>query len=160
MSDQRTPEFDWALWLQWLAATTLGWVLGGMMLAGLALGVAGVVLGTLQWVVLRQRLRQAGWWILASAGGWTIGWVTVSVVIPPESWIHGGAVLGTAIGAAQWLVLHRQFYQAGWWVIISALAWTIALEGLTGELLVGAVVGAVTGIALELLLRYPETLKV
>lgn len=131
-----------------------------MMLAEFALGVAGIVLGMLQWVVLRQRLRQASWWILASAGGWTIGWVIIIAVIPPETGIPSGTVHGVALGAIQWLILQRQLYQAGWWIIISALAWTIALEGLTGELLVGAVVGAVTGIALELLLRYPETLKV
>ena len=140
-------------------ATTLGWVLGGILLAEFALGVAGVVIGMLQWVVLRQRIRQAGWWILASAGGWATGGVFVATVLSPEVGVPVGTVLGAAMGASQWLILQRQLYRAGWWVIVSTLAWTIGLEGLTGELWVGTVVGAVTGIALELLLRYPGLIK-
>jgi hypothetical protein len=159
MSDQRTPSFDWTLWLQWLMANTLGWVLGGILLAEFALSVVGVVIGILQWVVLRQHIRRAGWWILATAGGWAAGWAIVIAVVPPEVGIPIGTVLGAAIGTTQWLILQRQLYRAGWWVVVSTLAWTMALEGLTGELLVGAVVGAATGIALELLLRYPGLMK-
>jgi len=45
----------------------------------IALGATfGAVLGTTQWYVLRQRVRQSGWWILASTTGWALGW-TVSI---------------------------------------------------------------------------------
>lgn len=140
--------------------TTLGWVLGGILLPELAMVTAGVLIGILQWVVLRQHVRQAGWWILASALGWAAGWGIVIILIPSELGILTQPILGAAMGATQWLFLRRQLYQAGWWIPVSTLGWTIGLTGLTGELLVGAVVGAVTGITLELLLRYPSLMKV
>jgi hypothetical protein len=140
--------------------TALGWVLGGVLLPDFALASVGFVSGIMQWVVLRQYMRQAGWWILASALGWTAGWGIVITLIPPQLGILTEPVLGAALGTTQWLFLRRHFYQAGWWIPVSALGWTIGLTGLTGELLVGAVVGAVTGIALELLLRYSTLMKV
>ncbi|GAB4531541.1 MAG: hypothetical protein Kow0063_10930 [Anaerolineae bacterium] len=139
-------------------ATSLGWVLGGLILPELALFSVGLVTGILQWVVLRQYLPQAGWWVLASAAGWAGGWALIGVA-PLQPGILAEPLLGAAVGTLQWLVLRRQLRQAGWWIVISALSWTVALTGLTGELLVGAVVGAVTGIALELLLRYPGLRK-
>ncbi len=63
------------------------------------------------------------------------------------------------MGITQWLFLRRHLHQAGWWIVVSALGWTAGLTLLTGPLLVGAVAGAVTGIALELLLRYPNLMK-
>jgi hypothetical protein len=70
-------------WLWWLAATMLGFALHGLSL-GLSAGVMGdqvtaaglgllcggaVVVGIPQWLVLRQHLPHAGWWIVASAAG-------------------------------------------------------------------------------------------
>jgi hypothetical protein len=159
MVDQKEPFFDWTLWLQWLVVTALGWVLGGVLLPELALVAAGLMIGTLQWVVLRQRIPQTAWWILASVVGWAGGWAIVIALVPPEVGFLTGTVLGAAMGTLQWLFLRQHFHQAGWWIVISALAWTFGLTGLTGQLLVGAVVGAVTGIALELLLRYPGLMK-
>jgi serine/threonine-protein kinase len=140
--------------------TTLGWVLAGVLPSEFALVATGLVIGTLQWVVLRQYLRQPGWWIVFSALGWTAGWGVIITLIPPQLGILTEPVVGAALGTTQWLFLRRHLYQAGWWIPVSTLGWTVGLTGLTGELLVGAVVGAVTGIALELLLRYPSLMKV
>jgi len=159
MSDPRRLPFGWTLWLQWLAVTTLGWVLGGLLLPGLALVTAGLVIGILQWVVLRQRLPEAGWWILASTVGWAGGWAIVIALVPPELGVLTGAVLGAAMGTLQWLFLRGHFHQAGWWIVVSTLGWTAGLTLLTGQFLVGAVAGAVTGIALELLFRFPALTK-
>ena len=159
MSSQTLPQFDWTLWLQWLAVTAFGWILGGVLLPGLAPVAGGLVIGVLQWVVLRQRLPQAGWWILASGVGWAGGWTIVITLAPPEFGILTTTVLGAAMGTTQWLLLQRHFYRAGWWIVVSALGWTAGLALLTGPLLVGAVAGAVTGITLELLLRYPALMK-
>jgi hypothetical protein len=63
------------------------------------------------------------------------------------------------MGLLQWLFLRQQLYRAGWWVLVSTLAWTVALSGFMGQFLIGAIAGAVTGIALELLLRYPGLMK-
>ena len=140
-------------------ATTLGWLLGGVLLPDLAMFTAGLMIGVFQWVVLRQRVPQVGWWVLASAAGWAGGWAIVIATVPPEIGILTGTVLGAAMGTLQWSYLRRHFHRAGWWIVISTLGWTIGLAGIMGQLLVGAAVGAVTGIALELLLRYPSLMK-
>lgn len=36
-----------------------------------------------------------------------------------------GAIGGTVIGLAQWLVLRRWCPQAGWWILSSTLCWTV-----------------------------------
>ncbi len=129
------------------------------MLPELALVVAGFMIGVLQWVVLRQRLTQTGWWVLASAAGWAGGWAIAIAPVSPEFGFLTGTVLGAALGTTQWLFLRRHFHRAGWWIVVSALGWTAGLTLLSGPLLVGAVAGAVTGIALELFLRYPALMK-
>jgi hypothetical protein len=159
MSDKTAPSFNWTLWVEWVGATAIGWLMGGLLLPDLALFSVGLVMGILQWVVLRQYLRRAGWWILASAVGWSGGWAIALALAPQGIGILTEPLLGAAMGTLQWLVLRRQLHQAGWWIVVSGLAWTIALTGFTGQLLAGAVVGAVTGIALELLLRYPGLMK-
>ncbi len=75
------PRMGW-----WVAATTGGWL---MVLLGIALAgwlqwtrslsswfwlpvVLGVIMGAVQWMLLRRRLPQAGWWIAASAAGWAL----------------------------------------------------------------------------------------
>jgi hypothetical protein len=76
------PRIGW-----WIAATALGWPLGiaGVYLVYAALPAAleasstwplalvlvsvGGATGLAQWLVLRRRVRRAGWWILASALG-------------------------------------------------------------------------------------------
>jgi hypothetical protein len=159
MSDKRGPTFNWTLWIEWLGATAIGWLLGALVLPELALFSVGLVMGILQWVVLRQRLRQAGWWILASAVGWTASWGIALALAPQGIGMLTEPLVGAAMGTLQWLVLRQQLRQAGWWIVISILGWTVALTGLAGQVLAGAVVGAVTGIALELLLRYPGLMK-
>jgi hypothetical protein len=156
MSDHTTPSFDWILWLQWVMLTTLGWILGGVVFPELGLLVGGVVLGILQWAVLRQQLRQAGWWIAASGVGWALGWAMAIILLPPELGVLAGPLIGLTVGSLQWLVLRREVRRAGWWLVVSPLAWTAGLSGLLGMLLVGTAVGVITGIALELLLRYPR----
>jgi len=145
------PAFDWAFWLQWVLATTLGWIVGWAVTGELAVGA---VIGIAQWLVLRPQVHQAGWWILASTIGWAMGTAVVMVVFPPEPGVLAGALLGAMIGLAQWFVLRRWVRQAGWWPITSMLGWTIGLTGIMGASLTGAVVGAVTATALELLFRY------
>ncbi len=159
MSDRRRPSFDWALWLQWILCTTLAWILGSLLPQAFALFAGGVVIGVLQWTVLRQRIGHAGWWIVASAVGWAAGWVLVIAMIPPEFGILTGTVLGAAMGILQWFILRRLVRQATWWIVVSVLGWTVALTGFMGNLLIGGVVGALTGTALELLLRYPGLMK-
>ena len=71
----------WRFWLGWLLASTAGIIVGGVVSspfgeninAGVRLAVNGALfgdaVGLAQWLVLRQQLARAGWWVLASILG-------------------------------------------------------------------------------------------
>lgn len=154
MSDQETPRrtdaFDWVFWLQWVMLTTLGWLLGWTLFTEVG---SGVGIGVMQWWMLRTLFPQASWWMLASTLGGAVGWGIAIILVPSELGILAGAIVGAGIGVAQWLVLRRWVYQAGWWIPLSALGWALGLTGLLGAPLVGVVAGAATGVALPFLLN-------
>lgn len=140
-------------WLQWLLATTVGWVGGlaalvlipgttsSVLVEGAVLAAAGSLVGALQWLVLRRRISRAGWWIPASAAGWCAGlgisWLYTAIA----AWYleRTGALTGTLIGASmgaaigilvgagvgvlQWLILRRQVRRAVWWISASTVSW-------------------------------------
>jgi len=81
--------------------------------------------------------------------------------LPPQVSVLSGGILGLSVGVSQWFILRQWFKLSWWWIIVSTLGWALGLTGFLGESLVGAVVGAVTGFALELLLRNQrETSKI
>lgn len=137
-------------------ATTLGWFLGGLIFTGLSFVTSGIAIGLLQWLVLQQRIHHPWRWVIASAAGWFLGYLIVILGIPLEFDILNGFVLGLATGTAQWLLLRKEVLWAGWWIIFSAIGWTTGLTLLPGILLTGTMAGALTGIALEVLLRSPK----
>jgi hypothetical protein len=152
-SSDKTPSFDWILWLKWILVSTLGWVIGWALAGEMTIGV---VIGVMQGIILYPLVPQAGWWVLASAVGWAVGQMLVVTTFPTEVGVIAGAFLGVILGISQWIVLRRWFFQAGWWIIMSTLGWALGLAGMLGPSLVGAVVGATTGFTLELLLRHPR----
>lgn len=70
----------------WVAATVGGWLLGAFLILthgwlnptntvlslDLAFLIMGLSIGVGQWLLLRQRLPRAGWWIGANVVGWSI----------------------------------------------------------------------------------------
>lgn len=74
-------------------------------------GISGTLAGMGQWVLLRDKIRKASWWLLASGVGWLVAWIGVAGL-----WlILGGGTpfpvepskLGLAVmlgGVAGWLV--------------------------------------------------------
>ncbi len=162
MSDQKQGNLavDWALLFYWMVATTFGWLLGWLLLPAIALVTAGVGAGVMQWPVLYRRVPRAWHWILATAAGWLAGLAIIIPVIPPGMGALSGAVLGATTGTAQWLLLRRHVRWAGWWIVVSILAWATALAIgialLPRVVLSGVVVGTMTGLALDLLLRTPR----
>ena len=156
MSGQGGELFDWGLWLQWIMVTTVGWVLGMLFIHPFGLAASGIAIGVLQWVVLQQHISRGRQWILASIVGWTTGWTLALIAVPSDFRLLAGIVLGVSVGAAQWLVLRREVRLAGWWPIVSALAWATGMGVMPGVLMSGILPGSMTGIALELLLRYPK----
>jgi uncharacterized membrane protein HdeD (DUF308 family) len=59
----------------------------------------------------------------------------------------------------QWSILRQEFELAGWWIVISIMAWTTGLVIMPGPLTSGALPGALTGIALVLFFRYSRKEK-
>jgi hypothetical protein len=93
------------------------------------LRLIGLAPGTLQWLVLRRRVHRAGWWPVASLGGFLVGfgggfavvrWGMVNVVhwLRPEDFpsakalVLVGAVTGTLYGAVTWPTLARLLRRA------------------------------------------------
>jgi hypothetical protein len=160
MNKHETESFDWIFWFLWIMATAWGWVLGwilsGYLIAGISLLATGIAIGALQWLVLKQQIGRAWRWIVATASGWAAGWALSFILIPAELGFVSGFVLGATTGIAQWLVLSKEVRWAGWWIVVSTLAWTLALGPLSREPVVGVTPGAMTGIALGLLLQHPK----
>jgi hypothetical protein len=129
-------------------------VVGGV-LVGASLGVA-------QWLLLRQRLSRAAWWILASAVGIAVaaaGWW----LLESTAGVAVAALSGVSLGVAQWLVLRRQLSRAAWWILASAVGFAVvfvAFDSSVASAATGAVgvvaYGAITGGVLVLLLRQPD----
>jgi hypothetical protein len=108
----------------WIAATTLGLLMGlvagRLMLFGmhstldatwlgvLATALIGGSMGLAQWLVMRQLVRHAAWWIVANVLGWGIvGWGAETLsndMVPAIGLI---LVPGIATSVALWLLLDR-----------------------------------------------------
>jgi len=159
MRKEVSAPFDWSLWFQWLMATTWGWFLGESLFPGIARAAVGIAVGIFQWLVLYRRVNKAWRWILASGMGWLAGWLIELVMLPAELDFLSGILIGGGIGSAQWLILRLEVDWAFWWIPISILAWVTGLTILPGIFLTGMMVGVLTGVALELLLRSPKSNK-
>jgi hypothetical protein len=112
------PHLRSARW--WPLASALGGFGGVLLGAGVgtllqsfdalasaaAVITATVTLGVAQWVVLRQQVKRAGWWIVASGLGWGPGLlagflvVVLGFVLAPTPGLPGGLFVGGAVGGA------------------------------------------------------------
>ena len=149
----------WVFWFQWILTTTLGWLVGWAVLGEVGIGAA---IGLAQWLVLRREVSNAGWWILASTVAWLVGWeiVVAGLVVPPGvdiiSSLITGAVVGLLMGVAQWLVLRQWTQYASLWILANVSVWSVSFTGIIGgALFTGVMIGAITGLVLDFLLRYP-----
>ncbi len=97
---------DWAFTLiiggkmHWLARVEPTWPAAASLPGGLTLILFGALLGVMQWLVLRGRVHQAGWWVAISAGGWalavalsTVSWALFVLM----SWSIPAAVAGAGM---------------------------------------------------------------
>jgi hypothetical protein len=101
----------------WWAVATIGAMAAvgvlviavGVVDAGVGAAASGTVLGVVQWLVLRRRVAQAGWWVLASTVGWVVGgFLSGAFEGGVAGWTTIGAVYGAITGAALvWLLRHQ-----------------------------------------------------
>ena len=136
------------LWLWWILATTIaGAIVGALEASGFELAATifftGLFIGAAQWLVLRQYVPKAFWWIVVSTLGWTFGLLLVSPNETLDPLIQFLNTLGlwyvfwmnlvkqpiilAILGAAQFPILRRLVRKAHWWILVSALGG--ALEG-------------------------------
>lgn len=146
-------SFDWAFVFQWIVASSVGWLLGKLVLPWLGLLAAGVFASALQTFILRERIPNPLAWVQASLVGWLASYLVVVALRLVETDPLTGIAVGAAVGLAQWLVLRRTVRWAGWWVAFSVMGWVTGLALLPGLLSTGAMTGLITGTALEILLR-------
>ena len=201
MNTERT-NVGWGFWLAWVLASVMGFVVGavvGLYVAyglfdrdgfdatlGITFGIVlGATAGCLQWVVLREKVARAGWWVLASTLGFTITFGTLGAIGIGESnedYVRAGilfvAVFGIVAGILQWLVLRLAgIAWAGLWVpaiifgsLVAAIGFPIsaaigysgnyALSAMMFGLFLGAGLGAIPGAVLVWLLRQSPSSKI
>lgn len=111
----------------WVLATSIGWALDAWGFTGF---VGGLMLGVLQWLVLRKLIVKAWGWIIATAIAVPISGLATVVLFmatgdpsPPTGVIANvvafGAIVfapGAIVGTAQCLVLLGKVPKAGWWI--------------------------------------------
>ena len=69
----------------------VGWVLG--------VAIGWIVIGVLQWLLLREQVAGAGWWVLAN----TLGLIVAVPVVGFVSWAAGAPVDSPVGGLLRWL---------------------------------------------------------
>ncbi|WP_071527449.1 hypothetical protein [Nodosilinea nodulosa] len=140
------------LWLWWTLATTIaGAIVGALEASGFqfiaTIFFTGLLIGAAQWLVLRQYIPKAFWWIVVSTLGWTFGLVLVAPNETFDPLIQFLSTLGlryvfwmnlvkqsivlAIFGAAQFPILRRFVRKAHWWILVSALGG--ALDGASGS---------------------------
>ncbi len=126
--------------------------------------ILSLLMGLLQYSLLRRYLPRMGWWVLATAGGWLLGLLLVLSL--PVSWGYESwgmdlifTLLGFSIGVGQWLLLRRRLLRAEWWIGANIVGWGL-LALITGNplhqfdfLLLGFVPTCVTAVVLGLLMN-------
>jgi len=132
---------SWRFWLFWLLAF-LAFPIGGLLAnvlvgpitttvqAVLAGAITGVVLGLIQWLVLKGPLHLSiiGW-ALATGIGMAIG-LGLSVALlgsetDSNNLLWRAAITGLSIGIAQWIVLRNVLPQSIIWIAVITLGWVV-----------------------------------
>ena len=124
----------------------------------------GLANGLLQYLLLRCYLPRMGWWIVATALGWSLAsfgtrrlyYATLSTTFDVNSvWFVVVKIIltGGTIGLAQWFVLRQRVHHAAWWILANVLGWGISAVFSTWlDLWVFGVPAIATVVALWLLL--------
>ena len=167
------------LLLRWIAWNTLAWSVGIEMMVQVegpwVWVVCGAIVGTAQWLALRQFLHLAPLWIAGTCFAWAVGiWAGYAhafLVLDPY-W--AGIVGGTLAGLAQsWFLWRRVSWPALWvpsTIVSSTLGWVAGTyvglwvfdtrwdvaAYLSGGAAGGAVIGAASAPLLLAIIRHAK----
>ncbi len=155
--EQDPPQHGFPFWLQWILATAiglgLGWeianIVGPASQGILYLSIAGIFIGFAQWLVVRKRVSQSGWWILATFSGWALFDILGWIMPPPMPGPIFLALGGLTIGFSQWVLLRRHYSRAYLWIIVSAFAWILGMIMAFCGMVVGLTLGEISGGSLQ-----------
>jgi hypothetical protein len=146
--------------------------------------ITGALLGFAQWLVLRPYVARSADWVLNHAAGWVIGFSLGLILVQAFAKTTLGTLIGfiffgIIIALFQFPVLRREIPHLGTWILANVIGWTagaylsLAVQGLLfrgtapntfSSTLVsvgttGLVAGAITGLALILIVRQPDRLS-
>ena len=162
--EREQQHAGWRFWVLWVLLTNVAYFAGlgieRLLFGKINVYVALVLVGIAQGWALYRHLPDI-WltWTVGTAAGWAIGSASATLLLlplvfssmDPNSFIAivlVGFWAGLIVGFPQWLVLRKHISQIGvWWIPLSSLAWGIFFPG------------ALTGVALLLLLRNPTAPK-
>lgn len=133
--------FGWSLFglTQWLVLRTVLPRMGAWVALSAAGGAIGIGLFAATEVLLQRYDPPMVWQALQqsrSEEGRPTSRETSNPVVPdrpPEFWVWplAGSVLGSVLGAAQWVLLRRRLDGALWWIPANLVAWAVG-AGLAG----------------------------
>lgn len=90
----------------WVLASAVSWILVGALadlveikasLAAVWPAIVGAAVGALQWLVLQKHVHLAGFWIMASALGWVVGWHAAAAMDEVVAMIVSSETVGLAV---------------------------------------------------------------
>jgi len=156
-------------------------MIGGLAEMGMAFVVPGLLMGLLQWTILRRSLLQVGWWITLTALGTALGVIVLAAVFSlsvglardesPWGLVIAGMAAGLTCGSVQFPALRQSWQRAPLWIAASGLGGSAAplvflsltrgadltavgIAGLiNGAAAAGACYGAATGLAIVWMAR-------
>ena len=130
----------------------------------------GLLMGLVQYGLLRSYLPRIGGWVLVTAGGWLIGLLLIAIsyrlkwIDPTSNFEAVFFLMGLSIGVPQWYLLRQRLPRAGWWIAANFIGWglvAIIQRGNTiGQydlLIVGLLPACATAGMLALLLNTAQT---
>jgi hypothetical protein len=142
---------------------------------------AGFLLGLAQWIVLRKYINGVVDWVLAGGVSWAVGFALGLFIMSGltgtglDGFI-GYVLFGAIVALVQWPILRREIPNVWLWIVANVIGWTagfylsqVSLALFFNEPVInpiastsvlsgvsGLVAGAITGLALVLIVRQPE----
>ena len=142
---------------------------------------AGFLVGLAQWFVLRKYVNGVSDWIWAAGASWAVGYALGLLIINGltgtglDGFI-GYILFGAIVALVQWPILRREIPNVWMWIVANVIGWTAGfflsqfaldlffnsptIDPVASTSVIsgvsGLVAGAITGIALILIVRQPE----